>query len=85
MPYKKHEDSLSKAKRGPVPSGDTRSEIERRSAKKIRQQKIDAGLLEIKTFVTEDTKATLQIIKQEIGLGSLGEVIDYLAKSWKND
>lgn len=71
------------ARRGPAPSGDSRSEIEKRSAKKLRVQRYESGLVDLKTFVSGDTRTELLELKKRLNLRNLGEVIEHLVKNQK--
>lgn len=68
-------------KRGPAPSGETRAEIEKRSAKKVRAKRYESGLVDLKTYVRAETRSSLLALKKEMGLSNLGEVVDELVKN----
>lgn len=71
-------------KRGPKPSGVSRAEIQARASKLAREKQLSRGLVEMKTFVTPETKAKLADLKIDMGKLTVGEVIDELIKIYSD-
>lgn len=70
-------------KRGPVPSGDSRAEIERRSKLKGREKRQESGLVDLKASVTKEVRDELAELKNSWGLSNMGQVIERIVKDYK--
>lgn len=69
--------------RGPVPSGETRAEIERRSKLKSRARREEVGLVDLKAHVTTETRNQLTAMKEAWGLSNIGQVIEKIVMDYK--
>lgn len=84
MPTEPEKSPEPLGRRGRVPSGESRSDIEKRSAKKLRDKRYESGLVDLKTYVTAETREHLLSLKKELGVSNLGEVVEELLKNYKN-
>jgi hypothetical protein len=61
----------------------TRAEIERDASKQHRENKKAAGQVNLRTFVSPTTRDELQKMKDEMGVATVGDVIENLVKQFR--
>ena len=69
---------IEKRGRGRPPSGRSREEIERDSAKKYRDNLVQEGKVKIQAYVAPETREHLRQFKTNMELATIGDVIDIL-------
>lgn len=73
-------DMKADGRRGPKPSGVPRNEIVKKAAKTHRDALLQKGKVELKTFVSPETKNQLAALKSRFNVTTVGEVIDAMSQ-----